>query len=228
VVDTDVRATQRRGAAIALAVAAVVLAVGMLIVRSGKVSQVEKDVFHVINGLPDFLRPIMWVFQLAGLLLVPFVVAVIALIFRKWWLALCLVLAIPLKLFFEHDVVKKLVDRQRPGTSICHGVETCGHFRDVPLKGESFVSGHAIITGLVVTLLFCYLNRAGRIAVIAIALLNGIARVYLGAHNPLDIVGGLAVGVIVGSLLLLVVEPAWRDARHAGAVREVAPRPELA
>src|SRR5262245_38104192 len=200
----------------------------MLIVRSGKVSQLEKDGFHVINGLPDFLRPIMWVFQLAGLLFVPLVVAVIALIFRKWWLALCLVLAIPLKLFFEHEVVKKLVDRQRPGTRICHGVESCGHFRGVPLHGESFVSGHAIITGLVVTLLFGYLNRVGRIAVVAVALLNGVARIYLGAHNPLDIIGGLAVGVIVGSLLLLVVEPAWRDSRHHAGVRDVAPHPEPA
>jgi membrane-associated phospholipid phosphatase len=228
VLETDRRGTERRDAAIALLVAVAVLAVSMLIVRSGKVSQLEKDVFHVINGLPDFLRPIMWVFQLAGLLFVPLVVAVIALIFRKWWLALCLVLAIPLKLFFEHEVVKKLVDRQRPGTSICHGVETCGHFRGVPLHGESFVSGHAIITGLVVTLLFGYLNRAGRIAVVAVAFLNGIARVYLGAHNPLDIVGGLAVGVIVGSVLLLIVEPAWRDSRHHVPARDVVPRPEIA
>jgi undecaprenyl-diphosphatase len=221
--EKDLRRSERLGAALALAVAVAVLALCMLIVSSGKVSQLEKDVFHVINGLPDFLRPIMWVFQLAGLLFIPLLVAVVAAIFRKWWLALCLVLAVPVKLFFEHDVVKKMVDRQRPGTSICHGVETCGNFRGVPLKGESFVSGHAIITALVVTLLFLYLPRAGRVAVITIAILNGIARIYLGAHNPLDIVGGLAVGVIVGSLLLLVFEPAWRDARHAAKVHAAAP-----
>ena len=174
---TDVaRRSTRRAVVITFAVALVVLVVTTLIVRSGKVSQLEKDVFHIINGLPNFLRPIMYVFQLAGLLFVPLLVAIGAAISRKWWLALCLVLAVPVKLFFEHEVIKKLVDRQRPGTSICHGDPTCGHFRSVPLHGESFVSGHAIITGVVATLLFGYLNRTGRIVVVAIALLNGVAR----------------------------------------------------
>ena len=222
---TDVaRRSTRRGSRSPSAVALAVLVVTTLIVRSGKVSQLEKDVFHIINGLPNFLRPIMYVFQLAGLLFVPLLVAIGAAICRKWWLALCLVLAVPVKLFFEHEVIKKLVDRQRPGTSICHGDPTCGHFRSVPLHGESYVSGHTIITGLVATLLFGYLNRTGRIVVVAIALLNGVARVYLGAHNPLDIVGGLALGVCIGCLLLFIIEPLWRDARHR-ARRNEAPSP---
>jgi undecaprenyl-diphosphatase len=65
-------------------------------------------------------------------------------------------------------------------------------------------------------LLFWYLGRNGRIVVIGIALANGIARVYLGAHNPLDIVGGLALGVTIGTLLLLIIDPVRRDA-HAPA-----------
>ena len=86
------------------------------------------------------------------------------------------------------------------------------------------MSGHAIITAVVATLLFGYLNRTGRIVVVAIALLNGVARVYLGAHNPLDIVGGLALGVCIGCLLLFIIEPLWRDARHR-ARRNEAPSP---
>ena len=83
--------------------------------HSGKVSRFEEDVFHAINDLPDFLRPIMYVFQLAGILFVPLIVAIGAAIYRKWWLTLCLVLVVPLKLFFEKKVIKKIVDRQRPG-----------------------------------------------------------------------------------------------------------------
>jgi undecaprenyl-diphosphatase len=207
-------------------VALVVLGASILVVHSGKVSRPEKAVFHAINDLPDFLRPVMWVFQLAGLLFVPFLVAIGALILRRYWLALCLLLIIPIKLFVEHEVIKKFVDRQRPGTSICDGDLSCGHFRSVPINGESFVSGHAIITGAVATLLFLYLNRNGQILVIAIALLNGVARVYLGAHNPLDVVGGLAVGVCIGSILLLLIDPVRRDARHvAGKQRTGAPEP---
>jgi undecaprenyl-diphosphatase len=211
-VDTD--ESNRHTYLIVLGVAAAILIVATAIAHSGKVSRFEADVFHAINDLPDFLEPIMWVFQLAGLLLVPVLVAIGAAIARRWWLTFCLVLIIPLKLFFEHEVIKKLVDRQRPGTSICHGDPTCGHFRDVPLRGESFVSGHAIITGSVATLLFLYLGRTGRIVVGSIAVLNAVARVYLGAHNPLDVVGGGALGVCIGAILLLLIDPVRRDARH--------------
>jgi membrane-associated phospholipid phosphatase len=231
--DDNVRETQRsaeaskslptsyswRAVAITFAVAAVILAISTAIVHSGKVSSLEEDVFHAINDLPGFLEPVMYVFQLLGILFVPLIVAIVAALYRKWWLTLCLVLVIPLKLFFEKKVIKEIVDRQRPGTSICHGDVTCGHFRgDVSIRGESFVSGHAIITGAIATLLFFYLGRTGRIVVIGLAVMNGIARVYLGAHNPLDVVGGGALGVCIGCILLLVFDPVRRDARHHARV----------
>ena len=203
-----------RPVVLTLVVALVVLAISTAIAHSGKVSRVEADVFHAINDLPDFLRPILYVFQLAGILFVPVIVAIGAAIYRKWWLTLCLVLVVPLKLFFEKKVIKEIVDRQRPATSICDGDLTCGHFRDVSIRGDSFVSGHAIITGAIATLLFFYLGRTGRIIVIGIAVMNGFARIYLGAHNPLDVVGGGALGVCIGCLLLLVFDPVRRDACH--------------
>ena len=156
------------------------------IVHSGKVSRLEADVFHAINDLPGLpASPSCTCSSSLGILFVPLVVAIVAAMYRKWWLTLCLVLVIPLKLFFEKKVIKEIVDRQRPGTSICHGDLTCGHFRgDVSIRGESFVSGHAIITGAVATLLFFYLGRTGRIVVIGLAVMNGVARVYLGRAQP--------------------------------------------
>ncbi len=91
-----------------------------VIASDGTVPGWEQAIFHGINGLPDWLRAPMWVFQLAGLLLVPLVVAIGALAFRRYRLAIALLAFIPLKLIVEKGVVKNLVERRRPGTTICH------------------------------------------------------------------------------------------------------------
>ena len=93
----------------------------------------------------------------------------------------------------------------RPGTSICHLDTTCGHFRDVPLEGLSFVSGHAIIAWAVATLLWPYLPGRWRWLPFGLAVANAVARVYLGAHNPLDVIGGAGIGVALGALLTMIV-----------------------
>ena len=197
------------GAAVAVVVASTLVASG------GKVGRLEADVFHAVNDLPDALRPLMWVFQLAGLVLLPLLVALVAALARRWWLTLCLVALVPLKLLVEKGVIKQLVDRQRPGLTVCGGDASCAHFRGVPLDGPSYVSGHAIIAWSVATLLVPYLARRGRIAVLTVAALNSVARVYLGAHNPLDVIGGAGLGVALGVLLHLAVRPALRDLRRA-------------
>jgi membrane-associated phospholipid phosphatase len=183
-------------------VAVAVAVVCGLIAAGGEVPGWEKSIFHAINDLPDWLERPMWVFQLAGLLLVPFIVAVVAALFRKWWLAGALVALVPLKLFVEKVVVKQLVERERPGTTICGYPdafdEACGNFRDVPLFGLSFVSGHAVIAWSVATVLFVALPGRWRWVPFVVAALNAVARVYLGAHNPLDVIGGGAIGVAVG------------------------------
>jgi undecaprenyl-diphosphatase len=199
----------RTAMSIALAAGVAVATVSALIASSGEVAGWEASIFHAINDLPDWLEQPMWLFQLAGLLFVPLVVAVVAAYFRQWWLVVGLVLLVPLKLIVEKAVVKQLVERERPGTTICGYPddfdETCGNFRDVPLEGLSFVSGHAIIAWGVAALLWAVLPGHWRWLPIAIATLNSIARVYLGAHNPLDVVGGAAIGIALGAIISLAV-----------------------
>ena len=212
---TTPTATDRRLWLIAFAIAVTVALVAGLVASTGEVPGWEQSIFHAINDLPDWLEQPMWVFQLAGLLLVPLVVAVIAAAFKQWWLAIALVIFIPLKLLVEKGVVKQLVERERPGTTIC-GYDadnpeafdaSCAHFRgDVPLEGLSFVSGHAIIAWGIAALLWTVLPGRWRWVPVGIAALNAIARVYLGAHNPLDVVGGGAIGVAIAALLILAVE----------------------
>lgn len=184
---------------------AVVAVVASVVASTGDVPGWEEAVFHAVNGLPDWLRGPMWLFQLAGLLLVPVAVAVVAAALRRFRLALALVVLVPLKLLVEKAVVKQVVERERPGTTICELDVTCANFRDVPVEGLSFVSGHAVIAWAVATLLWPYLPGRWRWAPVGVAVLNSVARVYLGAHNPLDVVGGGAIGVMLGALLTMAV-----------------------
>lgn len=203
------RAGWRRPWWIVFGVAVAVAVVSGGVASGGEVPDWEEAIFDAINGLPDAFEGLMWVFQLAGLLFVPLIVAAVAAVFRRWRLAAALIVFVPLKLIVEKAVVKQLVERERPGTTICDGVEEgCGNFRDVPLEGLSFVSGHAIIAWGVATLLWAALPARWRWVPAVVALLNAVARVYLGAHNPLDVIGGGAVGVAVGALLVIIFDPA--------------------
>jgi undecaprenyl-diphosphatase len=170
------------------------------VASGGRVGAVERAVFEAVNGLPDALRWPMWVFQLLGVLLIPLVVAAIAAARRRFRLAVALVALVPLKLLAEKAVIKELVHRERPGST-----EPDAVLRDVPSAGNSFPSGHAIIAFGIATLLTPYLGRWGRVVVWSLAGLNGLARIYLGAHNPLDVVCGAAVGIVLGALLAYAV-----------------------
>jgi membrane-associated phospholipid phosphatase len=152
----------------------------------------------------------MVVFQYLGVLVIPLVVAVGALALRRWRLAAALVLVVPLKLAAE-KVPKLLVERERPGTTVPDAI-----LRGVPSAGLSFTSGHAIITFAIAGLLALVLPRRWGIVAFVLATLNAIARVYLGAHNPLDVVGGAAIGLAIAAVLDLVLNVA-RDRQRSRA-----------
>lgn len=171
-----------------------------LAARDGTVSGPERSVFEAINGLPDWLERPMWAFQLLGVLVAPVLIAVVLLVLRRWRPALALLLLVPLKLVAERQVLKQLVERQRPGQT-----ETNPILRDVPPAGLSFPSGHAIVAAATLVILWPYLGRTGRIIATLLAVGVGVARIYLGAHNPLDVVAGAGLGLILGALLTLVV-----------------------
>ena len=198
---TDTAFVRRRSDAWTAAAAAAGVALAAWAVAAGTVGSFERSIFLFVNGWPDALQPVLYVFQLLGVLGMPLAVAAVALVLRKWRLALGLLLLVPAKLLVEKEVLKALVRRERPGTTI-PGAD----LRDVPSAGPSFPSGHAIIVFAIVVLLAPYLRRRWQLLlVVALAVLNSVARVYLGAHSPLDVIGGALAGVMIGALLNLAL-----------------------
>jgi membrane-associated phospholipid phosphatase len=198
---TGVRYVRRQSDAIAALVGLAVLGVGMIVVRNGTVSSFEESVFHAINNLPGALYPILWPFQQLGAVLVGPLVALVALILRRYRLAIAALLATVAKLVLER-VVKAMVSRQRPATSIGADVHRRGN---VSVTGEAFVSGHAVLVAALAMIIDPYLRGRWRIIPWAVVLLVMITRVYVGAHNPLDVIAGAGLGVAIGGLINLAV-----------------------
>ena len=198
---------------IMLAASLAVFAGCAVIAASGRVGPAERAVFHAINGLPGWLYRPMLAAQYLGVLAMPLVVAAGALVWRRWRLAAALVLVVPCKLYLE-QVAKLLVQRQRPGTTVPGAI-----LRGVPYQGLSFTSGHAIITFAIAGLLVLVLPRRWAVLAVVLAACNGLARVYLGAHNPLDVVGGAAIGLAIAAVLDMILDvardrgrPLWHHA----------------
>ena len=207
---------RRSDAWLALGAIAVVVVL-MVIVRDGAVSGSEEAIFAAVNGLPDVLGAPMFMVQMLGVLAVAPVAAGVALLVRRHRLAIALAALSPLKLLIEKSVIKQLVERERPGTSVTDAVLR----GDVPAEGLSFPSGHAIIAFAVAVLVVPYVGRQWRSALLLVAVLVGVSRVYLGAHLPLDVVAGAAAGIAIASLLNLATGVPSSDT--AGRVRGGAP-----
>jgi membrane-associated phospholipid phosphatase len=57
----------------------------------------------------------------------------------------------------------------------------------------------------VLTVAWPWLGRRGRIAGVLLAAAVCLARVHVAAHLPLDVVGGVGLGLLVGGLVRLLL-----------------------
>ena len=189
-------------------------AVGLAIVvaavadaRRSHIPHWEVRVFHAVNGLPGWVYWVLWPpMQLGNLVVGTAAGLVCAWVAHDGAVAVGVLLAMVLKLVTERVLRREmeafLAVRERPGASQQGAVLRGG---DVPAEGPSFPSGHVILVAAVGCVVASTLPAAWVWVPFLLTALVMVGRVYVGAHNPLDVSAGLGAGLLLGGVVAALV-----------------------
>jgi undecaprenyl-diphosphatase len=170
-----------------------------------RITSFETALFHVVNSLPSWLYRFLWLVMQLGTVGAVFVMAGVALISRRVRLALELIGG-GLLAYYAAIGLKDLVERDRPA-SLISGVI----IRGSAAKGLGFPSGHAAVSAALAAIAVPFLARRWRRWIWLLPITVGAARIFVGAHFPLDVVAGFVLGWTVGAAVhLLAGSPSGR------------------
>jgi undecaprenyl-diphosphatase len=177
-----------------------VLVASALPVDPQRISALERAVFRAVNGGPQLPSGAVWIVMQLGMIGVVPASALLAFALHRHRLALSLLVA-GATAYAGGKAVKRVVERGRPD-ELLDDVRIQG----AAAHGLGFVSGHAAVAFALATVLWPELARRDlRVLAVAVAALVALARVHVGAHLPLDVVGGAGLGVAAGGLARLAL-----------------------
>lgn len=176
---------------------------------SDKILQADTELFLTLNGFHANWADNIMYYVSQFWVWIPLYVLIILLIVRKWrkesiWIIITILIGLILTDQLS-NLTKILFERLRPS----HEPALQGlvhHVKGYVGGNFSFVSGHssnvfgiALITSLVIR------NRVYGVLIFFWAALVAYSRIYLGVHYPLDILGGMVLGMsVTGSAYLIL------------------------
>jgi glycosyltransferase 2 family protein len=168
-------------------------------VRRDRVGPREAKVFLAVNGLTDAVYPAAWVVMQAGAF------GAVPVASASAWLTGDRVLAGRLlaggtAAWALSKLVKQAVHRPRPAALL---PGTRGRGRDA--TGLGYLSGHAAVATALGAAALPRLRPTGRAIALNVIPLVGLTRIYVGAHLPLDVAGGAALGLAIEATAELVL-----------------------
>jgi len=154
------------------------------------VSPREERIFRAFNDAPDAIHVPAWAVMQAGSLAAVFVAAA-ELTRREQIREAATTFATGFVVWLGVKLVKPMIGRGRPHM----------HLDDVSVRGQAqtglgFPSGHAAVSLTLALLATQDSSATVRAGALGVAATTAGARMYVGAHLPLDVVGGVAIGVL--------------------------------
>lgn len=161
----------------------------------------ERTIGQWVFDLPDWTTTPLEVVMQAGTTLAIFLVTAGLVVVGRHRAALAAALA-GLGAWLVSNMLKAWVDRPRPTHA------TLGRTPREVVDNAAWPSSHATIAFALaaVLLLTVARDRIGRALVATVAVLTAVARVHLGVHWTLDVIGGAALGALAALLAFQAVK----------------------
>lgn len=162
-----------------------------------RTGSLEVGIINTIYNWPLWLKPYFYaVTQLVSFYAVTAVVIILWI--RRHRVLAYVVATASIFTFALTEILKILVRRPRPPQALTHIVS-----RDSMAYGFGFPSGHAAVSTLLCVLLWDLVPKNWRWLLVVGVVLVCLSRIYLGVHAPLDIVGGICIGLTIGLVIKL-------------------------
>ena len=184
-------------------VGAAVVGAGARLAAAG-VPDWEAKLFRLMNNTPHFYERPLWIPMQLGSLWGPVAVGAGIWRFRRDRRTALGVLGAGVLAWQLAKVIKNRVGRGRPW----HEMDHIEHRAGTPSEGLGYVSGHTAVGAAMATVLRPHLSVGGRLVTYLAVMAIAFGRVHVSAHMPVDLVGGLGLGIAVGSAWELVSETA--------------------
>ena len=173
------------------------MAASLAPLRRDTVGHREQRLFRAVNDLPDSLYAPAWTVMQLGTVGAAPVAAAVARAAGDRRLATRLLVG-GVGTWAASKVVKRMTGRPRP---IALLPDT--HVRGREAAGLGYPSGHAGVAVALGVAAFPHLGPRGRAAVVALVPTVGLTRMYVGAHLPLDVLSGAALGLALDAIVEL-------------------------
>jgi membrane-associated phospholipid phosphatase len=198
----------RTAVLVGLMAVAGIVASAWLATRPGA-QEAQEGMVRWLNRPPP---PLDALFALVNPLLRPLPLAILAVILLAWILATAHSMAARLEIAraavvsvllaeIMAQVLKRVASESRPLAAMPN-LDTHGYPRDP--AGNAYPSAHTALVVALACALWPWLRPSQKVVAVALMVLIPLNRVYIGAHWPIDLVGGAAVGLLAATITWLI------------------------